>query len=296
MSKPVLVISESPHPVVHAAARAAMLAAALQCRRMEFLCAARDAGILCKGMEEVEHAGAAAQLRFGVHCSAQFETGAFPAALMQRALDADPLLIAAAWQAHEWWPILHNFNLLRDVSRASLKPVLLVRQPARKPYAHAVFPSDFSPDSLNTLQAALRLLPATRLTIVHAFHVPGEGQMRAAGVRDEAIGACRRKAELAAQEAFAALAARLQPRPARLSLVLLPRPTGLAVAEYVNAVDADIIVLSGSQRWLVDDWSWQHRARELIEKTSSDLLMVTPAKPGPCRLAGLDLLADRSEA
>ncbi|MGJ7916695.1 universal stress protein [Massilia sp. LXY-6] len=292
MVKPILVISECPHPVGHAAARGAMLAAALQCRSMDFLSSMREATALCECMEDVKQARASALLRFGVHCSARFDFGAFPASLMKRAIDADPLLIATAWQAHEWWPILHNFNLLRDICRASMKPVLLVRQPAHKPYAHAVFPSDFSPDSLNTLKVALRLLPATRLTIVHAFHVPGEGQMRAAGVRDDVIGTCRRNAERTAQEAFARMAAELRPRAAKLSLVLLPKPTGMAVANYVNAVDADIIVLSDSQRWLVDDWSWQTRAREMLEKTSSDLLMVSSPNTRSPMVAGSRMLVN----
>jgi hypothetical protein len=282
---PILVVSLYPNPVAQAAQRAAMLAQALDCRTVEFLSvmsqpAPSEGGearhvSLARCMNDVKTASAAALLGFGMRCSAGFEFGGLVESSLRRASQAAPGLIAMAWQAHPWWPVLHNFNLMRELSRGSMCPTLLVRQPPRRPYAHAVFASDFSCGSLATLKAAARLLPGARITIVHTYQVPGEGHMRAAGVRNDAIDACRRSLEREVKAAYARTAEELAPDGARLTLAMLPRPTGLSVTNYVNAVGADLVILSGSQRWLVDEWCWQARARDLIGKTASDLLMIT---------------------
>jgi hypothetical protein len=174
--------------------------------------------------------------------------------------------------------VLHNFNLMRDLSRSCLCPTLLVRQQAQRPYRHAVFASDFSCESLETLKVAARLLPGVRITIVHTYKVPGEGHMRTAGVRNDAIDACRQTLEREVKTAYARTLEELKPQSSKLTLALLPRPTGLSLTNYVNAVGADLVILSGGQRWLVDEWCRQSRARDLIGKTASDLLMITTTR------------------
>jgi hypothetical protein len=299
----ILVTSAFPNPVDHVAQRAALLGHGLNCRNMHLLSViagtapkdgASDAHVqsLSECMEHVKGASASAALRYGIHCSASFDFGNLAASSMERVTQTSPLLVAVAWQSHEWWPILHNFNLLRDLARACLKPVLLVRQPPLAPYAHAVFPSDCSDESLQTLKTALRLLPGTRFTILHTYNVPGEGHMREVGIRDGVIETCRQKAESAAQKACSRLLAELRPQcgphKPKLSLALLPKPTGLSVTNYVNAVGADVVVLSAGQKWLVEDWSWQARARDLLDKTSSDLLMISPPKPRQADCCGFE--------
>lgn len=287
MSNTILLASLYPNPVAHAAQRAAMLAQALNGRTMEFLSVIPPAGqeggevkhvSLARCMNDVKTASAYALIRFGMRCSATFEFGSLVDSAIRRADQAAPGLIAMAWQAHPWWPVLHNFNLMRELSRSCMCPTLLVRQEPRRPYAHAVFAGDFSCESMETLKVAARLLPGVRITIVHTYKVPGEGHMRAAGVRNDAIDACRQTLEREVKTAYAKTLEELQPGSARLTLALLPRPTGLSVTNYVNAVSADLVILSGSQRWLVDEWCWQARARDLIGKTASDLLMITSTR------------------
>jgi len=287
VSTPILLASLYPNPVAHAAQRAAMLAQSLNSRSIEFLSVIPPAeqergGIkhvsLARCMNDVKTASANALIRFGMRCSATFEFGSLFESTVRRAGQAAPGLIAMAWQAHPWWPVLHNFNLLRDLSRSCLCPTLLVRQAAQRPYRHAVFAGDFSCESLETLKVAARLLPGVRITIVHTYKVPGEGHMRTAGVRNDAIDACRQALEREVKTAYTRTLEELKPESSKLTLALLPRPTGLSVTNYVNAVGADLVILSGSQRWLVDEWCWQSRARDLIGKTASDLLMITTTR------------------
>lgn len=287
MSTPILLASLYPNPLAHAAQRAAMLAQALNSRSMEFLSvippAEQESGdlkhvSLARCMNDVKTASANALIRFGMRCSATFEFGSLFESTIRRAGQAAPGLIAIAWQAHPWWPVLHNFNLMRDLSRSCMCPTLLVRQQAQRPYRHAVFASDFSCDSLETLKVAARLLPGVRITIAHTYKVPGEGHMRTAGVRNDAIDACRQTLEREVKTAYARTLEELKPQSSKLTLALLPRPTGLSVTNYVNAVGADLVILSAGQRWLVDEWCRQSRARDLIGKTASDLLMITTTR------------------
>jgi nucleotide-binding universal stress UspA family protein len=56
--------------------------------------------------------------------------------------------------------------------RESAVPVLVVKRRARRPYRNALVASDFSEGSRHALRAALGLLPATGLTLFHAFDLP----------------------------------------------------------------------------------------------------------------------------
>jgi nucleotide-binding universal stress UspA family protein len=58
--------------------------------------------------------------------------------------------------------------------RAAHQPVLVVRRRALQPYRSAVVASDFSKGSRYALRVALKLLPASALTLFHAFDLPAK--------------------------------------------------------------------------------------------------------------------------
>jgi len=292
MTNTILVASLFPNPFSHVSQRAAMLAARLNWRHLEYLSVIRpDAAgrpaMLAQGrqsvdsikalshsMTDVKTASAAASLLYGLRCSASFDYGGLHEASCRRAGEVSPALIAIAWQSHPWWPVLHNVGLMRDIARHSMKPVLLVRQAPRQCYAHAVYPCDFSSESVATLSRAIRLMPYTRITVLHAYKVPGEGQMRAAGVKNGAIEHYREGVERDARHAYARMLEELKLDASRLSLALMPKRPHSSCDSYVNAVGADLIILSDSGGWRVDEWCRQSRMRGLVAHTSSDILMV----------------------
>ncbi|AOB32866.1 hypothetical protein AKI39_22150 [Bordetella sp. H567] len=57
--------------------------------------------------------------------------------------------------------------------RESSRPVLVVKRRAWRPYGNALVACDFSEGARIALRAALALLPAERLTLFHAFDLPG---------------------------------------------------------------------------------------------------------------------------
>lgn len=286
MSNTILVASLCPNSLSHASRRAAMLATGLNCRNIEYLAVMKpdEQGehirALSGHVDDVKAASATASILFGMCCSARFEVGKLSEAACKRAGGLSPALIVLAWQCHPWWPVLHNFGLLRDLSRHTGQPVLLVRQAPTQPYSHAVYPCDFSSASIAALALAIRLMPYMRITVLHAFTLPGEGHMRSVGVKNSAIEHCRERLERDARNAYARVLAALEPHAARLSLALLPKQSEKAFGHYVNAVGADLIILSDSQRWLVDEWCWQSGMRDLVGETSSDVLMINVIRAG----------------
>lgn len=280
MSNTILVTSRFPNSFSHVSRRAAMLATGLNCRNIEYLAVMKpdeegeNITALSRHMDDVKAASASASILFGMCCSARFQAGTLSEAACKRAGDISPALIAIAWQCHPWWPVLHNFGLLRDLSRNTRTPVLLVRQAPMQAYSHAIYPCDFSSASIAALELAIRLMPYMRITVLHAFHVLGEGHMRSVGVKNSAIEHCRERLEREARNAYARTLEALKPHGARLSLALLPKQSESAFENYVNAVGADLIILSDSQRWLVDEWCWQSSMRNLVGETASDVLMI----------------------
>ena len=66
-------------------------------------------------------------------------------------------------------------------------PVLTVKQSPRKTYQNVLVPIDFTPWSLGAIRLALTVAPKAELTLLHAYELPFEGQMRIAGEKEEAI-------------------------------------------------------------------------------------------------------------
>lgn len=72
-------------------------------------------------------------------------------------------------------------------------PVLTVKQSPLKKYQNVLVPIDFTPWSLGAIRLALTVAPQAKLTLLHAYEVPFEGQMRIAGENEESIRCYRDK-------------------------------------------------------------------------------------------------------
>ena len=60
-------------------------------------------------------------------------------------------------------------------------PVLTVKQPPLKTYQSVLVPIDFSPWSIGAIHLAQTVAPQAKLTLLHAYEVPFEAQMRIVG-------------------------------------------------------------------------------------------------------------------
>ena len=66
-------------------------------------------------------------------------------------------------------------------------PVLTVKQPPLKTYQNVLVPIDFSTWSVGALHLAQTVAPQAKLTLLHAYEVPFEAQMRITGEKKGAI-------------------------------------------------------------------------------------------------------------
>ena len=183
-----------------------------------------------------------------------------------------PLVLG--WCEHRLLPQAANLRRQRYLARHSGAPVLLVRQAPPPSCRHVLFPTDFSAHSLAGLGAALAVLPLARFTLLHSARMPGEAQMRIADVSDSSIDACRHALETQARSRFARVAAASGPHARRLSLVILREPLVHAVARYAATVRIDVIAVAGPPGGVVDSWLWKGTVRNILKRTSCDLLLV----------------------
>lgn len=189
-------------------------------------------------------------------------------------------MLVLRWQAHPCWPVRHNAGRALAALRAGAHAVLLAREGRQRPYrrdGHALFPTDLSQASLDSLRLAIRTLPSMRFTLLHGCHVSGEGSMRSAGVGDETLDACRRRSEGAARAAAARFAAQLRLCDVRPALMVLRQPWYAAVAEHAAMTRPDVLVLSeaGSGPWQA--WRWRADLHALLARTDCDLLLLPRA-------------------
>lgn len=209
-------------------------------------------------------------------CSLPMETGAL--------LPGGEMLVLH-WQAHPCWPVRHNaeraLGALR-VSDGGARPVLLVRSSLPRPYrgGHALFPTDLSRSSLDNLRRAMGMLPPMRFTLLHGCRVSGEGSMRAAGVGDAALDACRRRSEAAARAAGQRFAAQLEEGEVRPMLALQRQPWHAVVAGHAAMARPDVLVLSQAASGPWAAWRWRAHVRALLARTGCDLLLL-PCVRGP---------------
>ncbi|MFN3792840.1 hypothetical protein [Massilia sp.] len=194
-------------------------------------------------------------------------------------LDGEMLVLH--WQAHPCWPVRHNAGRALRALRGGARAVLLVRAGRERPYrrdGHALFPSDLSPASLDSLRRAIGTLPPMRFTLLHGCRVSGEGSMRAAGVGEAALDACRRRSEAAARAAGLRFAAQAEGCEVRPLLALQRQPWHAVVAEHAAMARPDVLVLSETASGPWAAWRWRARLRALLARTECDLLLLPCAR------------------
>jgi hypothetical protein len=178
------------------------------------------------------------------------------------------------WSAHPCWPLRHNAGRALALLRAGGRAVLLVRGARQRSYGHALFPTDLSPASLAGLRRAVRTLPGMRFTLLHGYRVSGEGSMRAAGIGDSALDACRRSSERAARAAAGRFAVLASPCAAQVVVHAQRQPWAEALAAHALMARADVLVLPDRRGGVGAGWRRQADLRTLLRRTDCDLLLL----------------------
>ncbi len=121
--------------------------------------------------------------------------------------------------------------------------VLIVKRPPSEPYRSVLVPVDFSSNSLPALRTALAVAPECRIALFHAYGVPFEGKLRAAGIREELLEQYRAAERTAAFADMRRLCQAAGLAEHAASLVALRGPVLLRILELEKERNCDLIVM-----------------------------------------------------
>ena len=157
--------------------------------------------------------------------------------------------------------------------RGSPAPLLIVKSRASRPYERVAVATDFSESSRHALDAALRLFPGQRLTLLHAFDPPMENLAPDPAVyhRDA------RTAAIATAMDFATGSAWPQDTPEPDIFVEHGQPARV-LQDYVEDGNADLVVLATHGRSAIYEVFLGSTAKRILSHLPCDALVVREPK------------------
>ena len=144
----------------------------------------------------------------------------------------------------------HGRRFLRDlllgttterVIRKGDRPVLVVKRPGDN-YRQVMVAVDYSAPARRALELAMRIAPAARLELLHAYEIWYEGKLRTGGMNEDDIATHRRRFEIGARGALAAFARDGGVDPAKLELAVQHGYPGTAVTAAADQ-RADLVAI-----------------------------------------------------
>lgn len=277
-------------PARHAAERAAALAGSLGARLALVHVASRAPldqlrQLLSAGEDDVAQElldrlrldlrglGEAIYQRYGVAPALSVGIGDLLPSLLAEAdaLPAD-LLVLGARGASFLRHILLGSTAERLLSSARC-PVLVVKQPPHEPYRHLLVPVDFSPIAARTLRLAAALVPNARLTVMHAYDVPFEGQLRYAGVDDAKIAHYRSLAARQAHTRLDGLIGESGIDRSRISALVVQGDVSQRILEQEQESDCDLIVVGKHGEGVFEELLLGSTTKHILAESQNDVLV-----------------------
>jgi len=158
------------------------------------------------------------------------------------------------------------------LARQGRLPLLIVRDRAHAPYARIVVSSDFSSSSARALGVARELFPDAGATLFSAFEVPylglrdGDREVGVAQMYDDTL---RAAAGFLTENGHPGL-----------TVVAAHGDAASRLAEHAQATDADLVVVASHGRNALFHLVIGSVAREILDASPCDTLLVPQAKAG----------------
>jgi len=157
--------------------------------------------------------------------------------------------------------------------RVTQCPVLTVKQSSPKKYQNVLVPIDFTPWSLSAIRLALTVVPQAKLTLLHAYEVPFEDQMRMAGESEESI---RRYRDKIRQEVGARLYQTVMDAgitEVNWHPIVLHGNAVQRILEQEEEQDADLVVLGKHGHGMVEELLLGSNTRQILTHAQCDVLI-----------------------
>lgn len=229
--------------------------------------------LLDKAREELHALAAELCPAHGTSADIHLSAGAVLAEITAHAdaRDADLLVLGA-----------RGASLVRDlmigstterVLRKSVRPLLVVRQTTSDAYRRVLIAVDFSPRSLRAIHLSRALAPRAELVLLHAFEVPFEGRLRAAGVNREELadlyGHARREADARMDALIAAGLATDALKP-----LVVQGEASLHILEQARLHDCELIVIGKRGQGLFEELLLGSVTRHVLARAPVDVLVL----------------------
>lgn len=205
------------------------------------------------------------------------EIASLPQAILAASLEHDLLVLGA-----------HGANRLREAllgstaSRLLLKserPTLVVKREPAGNYQRVVIPCEYAPPARRALELALRVAPAARITLLHAFEVEFEAKLWRAAVPSTLVAGLRTEAAERSRAWLEGLKAGLE-GAADVESVAAHGPASRVVREFTASAGADLIVMGKQGRSAAGEAFLGSVTRHVLAEAECDVL-VTPASREP---------------
>lgn len=153
-------------------------------------------------------------------------------------------------------------------------PVLVVRRRTDGPYRHIVTATDFSDCSRAALLAVARSWPEIPITVVNAFHVPFEGWLKSADVKQHVAAEARKELDsFMAHPEIALLADRIE-------AVIDEGEIAVVVQRQLERTGADLLALGTHGRSGFAHATIGSQAEVLLKVVNADVLVVREQASG----------------
>ncbi len=170
----------------------------------------------------------------------------------------------------------------------SMTPLLVVKQPASKPYARVLLPVDFSEESFKAIRLARRVAPDAHLVFLHACEVPFAGKLRRAGVEAVKIDRYRESAMQTAIKEVRLLAEHAGLDEDSWSDCIVFGGAALGVVEQEKTQQCDLIVIGKHGRDMTKDMLLGSVTRLVLAESFGDVLVSTSPRMGPAAASNED--------
>ena len=189
----------------------------------------------------------------------------------------DDLIIMGAPRSRRFLESLRGTTLER-VLRASSRPVLSVRTPAKTPYGHVLFATDMSEASGFALQTAesLGLLEKTKITAVHALWPPVPNMVADRGMQSDSIRRQTAAERAVAEKQLERFLDNLALGPHKLDSRVVEGTPKMAVRDCIAEFAPDLVVLGTRGRSGILRLMLGSVAEDLLSWLPIDVLAVPP--------------------
>lgn len=160
--------------------------------------------------------------------------------------------------------------------RTGHHPLLIVKQEPKDKYKHVLVPIDFSRNSLNALEVALKAMADASIHVFHTVEMPLGQKMKQAGFNAERIDHYRNEMLSHAREGMEKIVSDYAHGDARVTSIIEYGRAPDMIREKTQSLDIDLIVIGKRGQTELDEALFGSVTKHILYETSCDVLVVNP--------------------